>query len=75
MASEYTIRFYRSQFWADRFKQAGIVKPPGMVCSPIRYRKKQDAQNTADHVNREEPERPCTLITLSIGLADRDPAD
>jgi hypothetical protein len=58
----YTIRFYRSQYWADRFANAGVDKPAGWVCSPYRYTR-HDAAWLVLHMNSFEPEHPCELVT------------
>jgi len=41
--TEYTIRYYRSQEWAERFTQAGIHKSASWVTSRTRYAKREQA--------------------------------
>jgi hypothetical protein len=60
----YTIRYYRSQEWADRFARAGILKPSGWVTSRTRYAKRVDAQRVIDHINEMDPEHPCELVEV-----------
>jgi hypothetical protein len=62
--TEYTIRYYRSPEWAERFKRAGMHKPAGWVTSSTRYSKREDAQRVVDHINTLGPDQPVELVTL-----------
>jgi len=57
----FTIRFYRSQEWSDRFERAGVRKPAGMVTSPHPYTR-TEANWLAQHINALEPEQPCEVV-------------
>lgn len=59
----YTIRFYRHPEWADRFAQAGIDKPAGMVQSPFRYTQ-TDAAWLALHLNSSDPDELCEVVPI-----------
>jgi hypothetical protein len=61
---EYTIMFYRSQEWAQRWERVGVYKPEGMACSGVPYRSKVEATLTAEHVNAHRPEHPCVVIEV-----------
>jgi hypothetical protein len=61
---EYTIRFYRDEWWAQRFDRAGINKPAGWVTSSHRYQKIHEAQEVVRHINALKPERPVELVHL-----------
>jgi len=66
--TEYAIRYYRDQFWAERFAQAGIPnKPVGWQLSMCRYEKRSDAMRDITHINHLGPVHPCELVILYHG--------
>jgi hypothetical protein len=61
--SDFTIRFYRSQEWSDRFARAGYLKSAGMTTSHIHYTEKA-ATWLAAHINSMQPEQPCEVVRI-----------
>jgi hypothetical protein len=62
--TEYTIRYYRSQEWAERFTRDGIHKSASWVTSRTRYAKREEAQRVVDHINSLGPDQPVELVTI-----------
>ena len=67
--TEYAIRYYRDEFWAERFAAAGIPnKPVGWQLSMCRYEKRTQAMRDITHINLQGPVHPCELVVLVQGV-------
>lgn len=67
-ATEYAIRYYRDNFWAEKWRELGVCKPAGWRLSPHRYQKRIDAEKCAQHINQQGPEYPVEVVALVNGI-------
>lgn len=68
LGTEYTIRYYRDEFWANRFLRAGVEnKPVGWAISPHRSHDRAEALRCVEHINKLGPVHPVELVVLYNG--------
>jgi hypothetical protein len=67
--TEYAIRYYRDEYWAKRYQDAGVLnKPAGWVVSPHRYDNRHDCIADIRHINSRGPKYPAQLVILWNGV-------
>jgi hypothetical protein len=67
--TQYAIRYYRDQVWANRYLHAGVPnKPAGWVLSPQRYENRHDCIADIQHINSRGPKYPAQLVILWNGI-------
>ena len=67
--TEYAIRYYRDEFWADKFRAAGWPgKPVGWHLSPFRYNERASCIRDVAHINSLAPTYPVEVVVLRNGI-------
>lgn len=67
--TEYAIRYYRDEYWAKRYRTAGVPnKPAGWVLSPHRYADKHDCLTDIACINAHQPKYRAELVVLWNGI-------